>query len=1288
MQDTWLKRKSDPQPITNVTIKAIPSDILDIGIKPSFNKPTVAIKFNALADTGCQSTLGGLNVLQSLHLSQSQLIPVNMKMTAANNKRIEIIGALPLRISGTSTTGEVIYTRQLVYFTPATDKLFLSKNACTALGLISKNFPSIGESLEVKDNVSNPESAITRKCHCPKRTMPPPPPKTLPFLPTEENVPKLRQFLLDYYKGSTFNVCEHQVLPMMSGPPLRLMINPNATPYAIHKPIPIPIHFQEDIYEGLKRDERLGVIESVPVGTPVTWCHKMVVVPKKNGKPRRTVDLQPLNKHAIRETHHTEAPFHQARAVPPNTYKTVTDAWNGYHSIPLHEDDKHMTTFITPKGRFRYKVAPQGYISSGDGYTRRFDEIIMDFPNKTKCVDDTLTWSDSIENAFYQAVQWLDLCGRNGIVLNPSKFVFCQKTVDFAGFTITSTSVKPVIQCLEAIKKFPSPKNITDVRSWFGLINQVSYAFAAAERMLPFRDLLKPGKPFKWNEQLEDLFNESKAIIVEEIRHGVEIYDKSKPTCLATDWCKDGIGFWLLQKHCSCPRITPLCCPSGWKIALVGSRFTSAAESRYSPIEGEALAVVDALRKARHFVLGCSELIVAVDHKPLLKIFSDRSLEDIHNTRLLNLKEKTLPFRFNIMHVPGVRHKAADAVSRHPIGESNEVPLPDDISSILATAIPHDFLMSIRSNHFEETEICETQTKATIVEAVSWDDVRLETTSDPALCKLIEHIENGFPLYRDELNSNIRQYYQFREHLTTYDGVILYNERVVIPPPLRDKILISLHSAHQGISQMCSRAEASVFWPGMTTAIKNIREQCTSCSRIAPSQPSAPPTPPIMPLYPFQAIAADFFTYRGTYYLVAVDRYSNWPIVETSNNGSKGLISALRKIFTTFGISEELTSDGGPEFISGELNKFLSNWGVKHRISSAYFAHSNCRAEIGVKTVKRMLMDNTGSHGTLDIDKFQRAILNYRNTPDRDTGLSPAMCVFGRSVRDFIPVHPGRYLPHPTWRQTLVAREEALRNRHQKICERLTEHTQNLPPLKVGDHVRVQNQYGPHPKKWDKTGLIVEVRQFHQYIIKMDGSGRVTMRNRQFLRKYIPAIPKQPVLNTPEKLSQNPTVQQHATNVPINQKPLPPTVSFEPSFEPQTLSKNSSPVKTTPTNNKINITPQKVISRTFIRSPIINSPTAPKSSPPQYQQTRQSTELDVPPTPAIEPELLTEQTESTVPSQSERSDPTPSSVPPVKPKKIPLALKQLQTFNNPGIAEQDIESLPEKRVRRQSTRLT
>ena len=114
---------------------------------------------------------------------------------------------------------------------------------------------------------------------------------------------------------------------------------------------------------------------------------------------------------------------------------------------------------------------------------------------------------------------------------------------------------------------------------------------------------------------------------------------------------------------------------------------------------------------------------------------------------------------------------------------------------------------------------------------------------------------------------------------------------------------------------MLARAEDSVFWPGITGHIAEARATCASCNRMSPSQPSAPPTPPVEPAYPFQCICADYCHYKGSNYLVITDRYSNWPIVERSTgHGATGLINCLKKTFTTFGVPDELASDGGPEF--------------------------------------------------------------------------------------------------------------------------------------------------------------------------------------------------------------------------------------------------------------------------------------------------------------------------------------------------------------------------------------
>lgn len=176
-------------------------------------------------------------------------------------------------------------------------------------------------------SVNSVNHGAERTCNCRTRTLPPPTPSQLPFPPTEQNRDKLKQWVIDYYRSSTFNVCEHQLLPLMEGPPLTLNIDPNATPVAVHTPIPVPLHCQEEVKATLDRDVRLGVIEP--------WCHRMVTCRKKNGNLRRIVDFQSLNAHNTQQTHHTQSPFHQATLVPKDKKKSLFDAWNGYLSVPL-----------------------------------------------------------------------------------------------------------------------------------------------------------------------------------------------------------------------------------------------------------------------------------------------------------------------------------------------------------------------------------------------------------------------------------------------------------------------------------------------------------------------------------------------------------------------------------------------------------------------------------------------------------------------------------------------------------------------------------------------------------------------------------------------------------------------------------------------------------------------------------------------------------------------------------------------------------------------------------------
>ena len=178
-------------------------------------------------------------------------------------------------------------------------------------------------------------------CNCSKQQSLPNRPENLPFFPIEENNNKMEQWLLNRFSASTFNSCPHQPLPMMTGPPISIHIDLATKPMAVHAPTLIHIHWNEEVKQQLDADVALGVIKKVEPKTPTTWCHCAIWVRKLDGNPRRVVNFQSLNRHCFCDTHHTVSPFQQAHEISRNTYCSVTDAWNGYHLVPVREEDRH-----------------------------------------------------------------------------------------------------------------------------------------------------------------------------------------------------------------------------------------------------------------------------------------------------------------------------------------------------------------------------------------------------------------------------------------------------------------------------------------------------------------------------------------------------------------------------------------------------------------------------------------------------------------------------------------------------------------------------------------------------------------------------------------------------------------------------------------------------------------------------------------------------------------------------------------------------------------------------------
>ena len=182
---------------------------------------------------------------------------------------------------------------------------------------------------------------------------------------------------------------------------------------------------------------------------------------KKNGGPIRS---EQSSRH---ESHHTRSAAEIVKTIPADKLKSTMDCVDGYHGVELAEEDRHKTTFATEWGLFRYLRVPQGYLSSGDSYTKHTDAILDDCPEQPsendyeKIVDDIIQWSETMEQAFFRICTLMSHCNKNGMVYSPDKFMFARKTMEFAGFEITKEGIKPTDTYIEAIRNFPTPTNIS-----------------------------------------------------------------------------------------------------------------------------------------------------------------------------------------------------------------------------------------------------------------------------------------------------------------------------------------------------------------------------------------------------------------------------------------------------------------------------------------------------------------------------------------------------------------------------------------------------------------------------------------------------------------------------------------------------------------------------------------------------------------------------------------------------------------------------------------------------------
>ena len=230
--------------------------------------------------------------------------------------------------------------------------------------------------------------------------------------------------------------------------------------------------------------------------------------------------------------------------------------------------------------------------------------------------------------------------------------------------------------------------------------------------------------------------------------------------------------------------------------------------------------------------------------------------------------------------------------------------------------------------------------------------IALATRKDQILSRVLHLTRHGWKEATTESDDVLKLYYLKSQEITVEGDCLLWGTRVIIPKKQRDHILQELHRDHPGCSRMKSFARSYIWWPDMDKDIESMAKACMTCQAHKHAPPAATLHPWTWPARPWQRIHIDFAgPFLGTSFLVVVDAHSKWPeIFEIPSTSTTKTITALRHLFSAYGLPEQVVSDNGPQFTSDEFSTFLRKNGVKHIRSAPYHPATNGAVERFIQT--------------------------------------------------------------------------------------------------------------------------------------------------------------------------------------------------------------------------------------------------------------------------------------------------------------------------------------------------
>ncbi|XP_015435727.1 PREDICTED: uncharacterized protein LOC107191251 [Dufourea novaeangliae] len=363
-----------------------------------------------------------------------------------------------------------------------------------------------------------------------------------------------------------------------------------------YHPYRLSISEREKVREIISELMTNGIIR----GSTSSYASPIILVKKKNGEDRMCIDFRALNRITIKDKYPLPLIDDQLDRLGDAKYFTTLDMASGFYQIPIAEDSIEKTAFVTPDGHYEFLRMPFGLANAPAVFQRAINNALGNLRNSIALVylDDVLIPSKTIEEGLDRLEQVLQALDTAGFSLNMKKCLFFKTQLEYLGREISGEGIRPGSGKIKALLEAPVPINVKQVRQFMGLASYFrKFVPEFASRASCITKLLRQNQPWCWGPSQENARNyildklSSKPLLI--------IFDPKRETELHTDASSIGYGAILFQRM-----------DGDLRVVAYFSRRTTPEESRYHSYELETLAIVNALKYFRVYLLGIKFKII------------------------------------------------------------------------------------------------------------------------------------------------------------------------------------------------------------------------------------------------------------------------------------------------------------------------------------------------------------------------------------------------------------------------------------------------------------------------------------------------------------------------------------------------------------------------------------------------------------------------------------------------------------------------------------------------------